>query len=317
MRNLLGVLRCAIFAALIMLFIDGETGWLLIYVIVAAVLASAVLVILSRGKITAKMDGFIGMVSVGERAAARLIVSAEGFCFAPFVRVCGSAGGQPFVAKTSLVLRKRADIEMYFRPKECGLHEIEINELWISDFFGVVRFKQPMRLETRVGVQPRLVDYNGPHIQPASIPSDDERESGETAMSFGGTAGYEHREYVAGDPLRRVNYKLSAKKRRLMVRLDEGAGVQTVNIVIAADADGSCAEQALALAKSLIETGAPVVVHHAGEHCEASAAGGIDKLREWLAFRSFGAGEVCPYPLPRGGLNVSVSAGGISVVGAC
>lgn len=316
-RNLWGLFYNVLFAAAVMLFIDGETGWLLIYVIVIAALASVIPVILSRGKVSAEMDGFIGVVAVGEKTAVRLTISAQGFCFAPFVRVCGSAGGQPFVAKTSLALRNRAQIELYFRPKQCGLHEIEVSELRISDFFGIARFKRQIQLKARAGVLPRIVDYSGPLIQPTSIPSDDERESGGSTSLFGGTAGYEHREYAAGDSLRRVNYKLSAKKRRLMVRLDEGVGMQTTNIIIAADADGSCAEQALALAKLLVETGAPVVVYHAGEHCEASVPSGIDKLREWLAFRNFGAGEDCRYPLPRGGLNVSVSAEGISVVDAC
>lgn len=315
MKNLWGLFYNVLFAAAVMLFIDGETGWLLIYVIVIAALASVIPVILSRGKISAEMDGFIGMVSVGEKTTARLTISAQGFCFAPFVRVCGSAGGQPFVAKTSLALRNRSQIELHFRPRQCGLHEIEINELCISDFFGIVHFRQPISIKACAGVLPRIVDYSGPRIQPASIPSDDERESSGNASLFGGAAGYEHREYAAGDSLRRVNYKLSAKKRRLMVRLDEGAGMQTTNIIIAADADGSCAEQALALAKLLVETGAPVVVYHAGEHCEVSVPSGIDKLREWLAFRNFGAVEVCRYPLPRGGLNVSVCAEGISVVG--
>lgn len=316
-RNLWGLFYNILFAAAVMLFIDGETGWLLIYVIVIAALASVIPVILSRRKISAEMDGFVGVVSVGDRASVRLTVSAQGFCFAPFVRICGSAGGQPFVAKTSLALRNRAEIELYFRQKECGLHEIEVSELCISDFFGIVRFKRQIKLKACVGVLPRIVDYDGPRIQPASIPSDDERESGGSIAFFGGTAGYEHREYAAGDSLRRVNYKLSAKKRRLMVRLDEGAGMQTTNIIIAADADGSCAEQALALAKLLVEMGAPVVVYHAGEHCEASVPSGIDKLREWLAFRSFGAGDVSRYPLPRAGANVFISAEGISVVGAC
>ena len=36
-----------------------------------------------------------------------------------------------------------------------------------------------------------------------------------------GVPGYEHRDYVPGDPLKRINWKLSSKKDQLMVRLDE------------------------------------------------------------------------------------------------
>ncbi|MBO7395493.1 MAG: DUF58 domain-containing protein [Ruminococcus sp.] len=44
--------------------------------------------------------------------------------------------------------------------------------------------------------------------------------------------GYEHREYVHGDPLKRVNWKLSSKKDKLMVRLDEAvASVQPMIVL--------------------------------------------------------------------------------------
>ena len=41
------------------------------------------------------------------------------------------------------------------------------------------------------------------------------------------TPGYEHREYIQGDPIKRINWKLSSKRDEYMVRLDEriaGAG---------------------------------------------------------------------------------------------
>ena len=56
--------------------------------------------------------------------------------------------------------------------------------------------------------------------------------------------GYEHREYVAGDSPRRVNYKLSAKKQKLMVRLDESNGYATTNLYITENAQPVCCDKA-------------------------------------------------------------------------
>jgi hypothetical protein len=42
-------------------------------------------------------------------------------------------------------------------------------------------------------------------------------------FSMNTSPGYEHREYEHGDPLKRINWKLSSKKAKLMVRLDEAA----------------------------------------------------------------------------------------------
>ena len=66
------------------------------------------------------------------------------------------------------------------------------------------------------------------------VVTSDEEEENDTAMMFSANVapGYEHREYVQGDPLKRVNWKLSTKKNKLMVRLDEAvASVQPLIIL--------------------------------------------------------------------------------------
>lgn len=50
---------------------------------------------------------------------------------------------------------------------------------------------------------------------------DNESESDENALGLTGVPGYDHRQYEIGDPLKRINWKLSSKRDELMVRLDE------------------------------------------------------------------------------------------------
>lgn len=315
MKIVSGLLQTLFFAAIIMLFIDGETGWLLIYTVIAAVTLSALPVIFSRNNVSVSMDSFSGMTSVGEKTTAKLKVSKKGFCFVPFVTVSGEFAGQPFVAKLSLLLRKSSVVELYFRPSECGLHKITVNSVQLSDFFGVARFRRNAAETASIGVLPRVVEYKGPTVMPSTVPTDDEQQEESRSSLFGGMAGYEHREYVAGDSPRRINYKLSAKKRKLMVRMDESTATETTNILLSADADGICAEQAFALAKKLAETGSPVAVYHKGESFSVGRPENIDRLREWFAFRELGGEAQVMQQLPKSGTNVLISPGKVEIMG--
>lgn len=315
MKVLSGLVQTLFFSAVILLFIDGETGWLLMYTVLAAVVLSAVPVIFSRNNVVVSMDVFSGMTSVGEKTTARLKISKKGFCFVPFVTISGELAGQPFVAKLSLMTSSSAVVELYFRPTACGLNKITVSEVRLSDFFGVARFKRNVDQGSSIGVVPRIIEYKGPVVVPSSIPTDEEQQEESRASLFGGMAGYEHREYAAGDSPRRINYKLSAKKRKLMVRMDESTATETTNILLSADSDSLCAEQAFALAKELAEAGSPVAVYHKGESFGIGRPENIDKLREWFAFRELGGDGEALQRLPDNGTNVLISPKGVEILG--
>lgn len=314
MKVLSGLIQVLFIAVVILLFIDGEAGCLLLYTVIVAAIISAVPVVLSRNNIAVKMDDFSGITSVGEKTTARLSVSKKGFCFVPFVNVSGELGGQPFVAKLSLMRKNSSSVELSFRPMTCGLNRITVNEVRLSDLFGIVQFRRAAKESTLIGVLPRVVEYKGPNVTPSSAPTDDEQQEESRASLFGGMPGYEHREYVAGDSPRRINYKLSAKRQKLMVRLDESTAVETTNIMLSTDSDSLCAEQGYALAKKLVEQGAPVAIYFKGESFAAARPDSLDKLREWLAFRELDGAAGVEYRLPKSGTNVLVSRGGISVL---
>ena len=314
MKVLSGLVQTLLFSAVILLFIDGETGWLLMYTVLAAVVLSAVPVIFSRNNVVVSMDGFSGMTSVGEKTTARLKISKKGFCFVPFVTISGELAGQPFVAKLSLMLSSSSVVELSFRPTECGLNKITISEVQLADFFGVARFRRKADQISSIGVVPRVIEYKGPDVVPSSIPTDEEQQEESRSTLFGGMAGYEHREYAAGDSPRRINYKLSAKKRKLMVRMDESTATETTNILLSADSGSLCAEQAFALAKKLAEACSPVAVHHKGESFLVSRPESIDRLREWFAFRELGGDREALQKRPNSGTNVLISPKGVEIL---
>lgn len=80
---------------------------------------------------------------------------------------------------------------------------------------------------------------------------DDNEQSREVSYAVTGFPGYEHRDYVPGDPLKRVNWKLSAKRDRLLVRKPEAfAGGDQVLVLDDAAPTGF---KALAHSQSAIE----------------------------------------------------------------
>lgn len=310
--TLSGLVQGPIFIGVILVFINGYTGWLLLYTILAAVLISFVVCLFSRKGYEVSVEEFSGIVQSGQNCTVRITLRKKGFCFLPRITVYGELSGQKFAAKTSLLFRNTVSLDVRIRTSQCGLQHARITRSVGEDLVGMFWFKRLWELETSVAVLPKRVEYTGPEVVPSLLPSEDEdREEGAT-VQFGGVPGYEHREYVEGDSPRKINYKLSAKKKQLMVRLDESCGNESTRLVLTGDADSGCAEQAFALAEKLVIKGDPVSVHHHGDSFSAVLPSSVEQLREWLAFRRFDvSGETGQ--LPSGSVCVVISPQGIAI----
>ncbi len=312
--SIAGWIEALVFAGMVLMYISGECGWILIYSIALAAAASVVTCAASRRHFTVSCSGCSGLYCVGDKIAADITFTAKGFCVLPFVTVNGKFLGQPFSARCS-VIGKSGSVRIALRAAQCGLNRLEIDEVILRDFLGIIYISSPIRPEpVAAAVLPRIVDYSGPEVPPSLLPSDDDEQEASQQPLSGGIPGYEHREYVPGDTLRRINYKLSAKKRTLMVRKDENIAAQSTDIVIAPGSDGSCVEQALALADKLTAAGGTARVICGGESFTAGCSM-ISRLREWLAFRDLSSAEA---PVQRRSAAVAhtvvtISAAGIAV----
>lgn len=291
MTHIPGYIQSLIFAVVFLLFISAEIGWLLLYVLAIDIVLSAVLGIISRKNYSVSVTGFSGVMHTGESLTAEITLEKKGFCFLPYIRIIGSFSGVSFTANSALLLKRTATVQVKLRAESCGLNRMIIQEVRGGDFLGVTSFrlKDIDGAQTSVAVLPRIIQYSGPDIRPSMLP--DEREDAEEGMTvlFGGTPGYEHREYADGDSPRKINYKLSAKRRRLMVRMDENTGTQRVKILLSNDANSDCAEQALALTRHIVSNGGSAELCYRGERCGVSTPETLERLREWLAFRDFTA----------------------------
>lgn len=286
MTHIPGYIQAAVFAAVFMLFINGEIGSTLLYVIFFANILSTVLILISKKHFTAVLHSLSGVTECGRKIDFSVTLKKTGFCFIPFVDICLSTG-QLIHLRTALLFRKEIEVSGSFTAEHSGLNSLTMEKIIVGDFLGNFRFEIKNDQRTQMAVLPRIIEYDGPEVPPNMLPSDEEEaEEGMTTMR-GGMPGYEHRDYAPGDSPRRVNYKLSAKKGHLMVRLDESSGSASTNLYISQNALPVCCDKAFALASRLILRGGTVKITHKGDSRIANTPETLDRMREWLAFREY------------------------------
>lgn len=290
MTNLASFIQALFFAALFLTFINADIGWAMVYIIGGISLLSAVTLFLSKKHFKAELHEISGTAQVGQDVEFEIRLTRTGFCFIPYIELCLLADCRINI-RTSLLFSGTKTLRGSFKASHSGINRLNLDLISIRDFVGLFNLKIPVGQEAKKAVLPKIVDYAGPEIIPSVLPSDDEdAEEGVTVVK-GGLPGCEHRDYIPGDSPKRINYKLSAKRNRLLVRLDESAGFAATNIFIAENGLPECCEQAFALAKILVNKGGSVKITHKNETKGANSPETLDKLREWLAFREFAETE--------------------------
>lgn len=143
---------------------------------------------------------------------------------------------------TSLLPFDSQTFEVTFTAKICGPSRVGIKSIKATDYLGIFSFKACRKtyekLKRQVAVIPNMADISLRDDKILMImqaanqneDSDDTIEAGSTA--FGGFPGCDNREYIPGDPLKRINWKQSAKRGKLLVRLDDALSSKSVNLVL-------------------------------------------------------------------------------------
>lgn len=315
MTHLAGIIQALFFAAVFVMFLNADIGWAMIYIIGGVSVISSALLFLSKKRFKAELLPLSGTAQVGDIVEFEVKIAKTGFCFIPYIELWLSAD-ESINIRTSLLFGKAKTLKGSFRVRHCGLNILKLDLITIRDFAGLFNLKIPCEQTAQKAVLPRIVEYAGPEIIPSVLPADDEDAEEGVSVIAGGLPGCEHRDYVPGDSPKRINYKLSAKKERLLVRLDESAGFAATVIFIAENALPVCCEQAFALAKLLINRGGSVKITHKGETQSAASPETLDKMREWLAFRDYSQSDAPAAAVPKDADIVFSGNGEISVIAA-
>lgn len=244
MRNIFSALCIAFVLFIFTFYIDGDIGIIIIAFMIFAPLVSLAFALAGRKRATVSLD-CDGYVKKGHSLTVHVTVEKTGFFPLGIIELSFSGSGvfekPDKIYRLSLISGDRKTFDVNYLSKIGGNGEISLLSAKSCGFLGFVKFKLKTELPRpkSVGVIPEIPDIKPSsklfrNIADSVMTSDDEENDDTSLLYSANTApGYEHREYVQGDPMKRVNWKLSMKKGTLMVRLDEA--VASVQPIIALD----------------------------------------------------------------------------------
>ncbi|MBQ9078692.1 MAG: DUF58 domain-containing protein [Ruminococcus sp.] len=245
-------------------YIEGEMGIVLIAFLIIPPVISFLLAFGARKRITVSISSE-AYVKKGSELEVTVTVEKSGKLPIAVAEIC-TASSEVFEKQNkkyrlSLLTERKSVFTYKIKALTGGNGEISVKNLYSCDFLGFIRFKVRTDLPepVSVGVIPEIPDVKTSsqlfrQVADSVLTSDDDDENDTELMySSNSMPGYEHREYIQGDPLKRINWKLSSKKRKLMVRLDEA--VSMVRPLVVFDlyrSSGADAEKAVLKEEKLI-----------------------------------------------------------------
>ena len=187
--------------------------------------------------------------------------------------------------------------------RHVGIYEAGLKDLSVSDIFGLFRFRVPIRDSAALTVLPRPFDIDKPRMILG-----DEGNAALARTQEDYNAPDDVRAYRMGDAMKRIHWKLSSRKRELLVRrfetpappdtlilldCEEPRGGENINEGKECLRDAMC-ETAVAVARMQMEDGSPVRLPMYGKQANefsSDHAEGLALLQEMLAAQPFGGGE--------------------------
>lgn len=246
---LLAIFLCVMFA----LYLSASIGWTFVYIFVCAPVFSFLVTLFlhKRKSIVLSADVNRTMLYKKETVTLKITASNKSFFPVPAVKLFLAVpdGLEPESSFKSCVMsippRSETTVEVVYRAKVWGGSLIGIKSAELHDFMKLFKFRMscPQTEESGlihvIKVFPDIPEMAGdaPILRATAENAklaDDSEETRETdnANRFAGMPGYTHREYTEGDPIKRINWKLSSKRDKYMVRLDDEIESVQQNIVL-------------------------------------------------------------------------------------
>ena len=219
-----------------MIFVDGRGGSCLLTALILAPLLSIFLTLYVKKQIEFDTRCSATLLNKGDVVDFTVIASKKGKLPVPFLEFelfCTPQLSPKEIQKFRITLGSgnTEKITSSYKADFWGLSRIGIKSISISDFLGFVSFSVYKNnglneYSSEIRIHPNIHDVSVRDVlltslQEKSAFNDSEETTEKTSLSFSGIPGYDHREYIPGDSLKKVNWKLSAKKDSLFVRLDE------------------------------------------------------------------------------------------------
>lgn len=223
-----------ILSAFFGLFLSGTIGWFFFTCLILLPVVSYAVGAAVKNKII--VSAYTDNLRVYKNEKINLTVTIENSSILPSPPVeivlsensALECGAKDLHREISVMPKQSDNICVSYTAKMWYPTYIEIERIKIKDYIGLFSFDiaNDVKMKFEVDIIPDIAEVPAAGEIIRSIGSisgdDDSEESSEIrSMSFTGNPGFEHREYVPGDPIKRINWKISCKRDELLVRLDE------------------------------------------------------------------------------------------------
>lgn len=228
-----GYLAAIALTVVFALFLSGRTGWFFFSVMLIIPVLSAVTAYVMRRYITVSADISENRLYKGESAVYTLTVENSSYIPAPAVVAeleypASLESDIPSqVCEINVLPRSSQTASVSFTAKMWYPAGIRIRNIYIRDYTGLLKYSLDIAVpDIEVDIIPDIAELPSAGelikaVNEASLGEDNEESTDVRALGFTGVPGFEYREYVPGDPIKRINWKLSCRKSSLMVRLDD------------------------------------------------------------------------------------------------
>ena len=232
-KSFFSYLGCIGIALIVMYYINGTVGILSAFALAIAFSFSIITTIIVKHFIVAEASLDKTLVTKGENFQCVIRLSKKILLPAPMIDIHISCSPQltkeTDVCRAAVAGNETNVIIIPITAKYSGLAEVTIDNIWISDYLGIFHMKLKSHILNKpmqTAVYPDIPDIpiQTDFLKAAVLytqSEDEEEENNESSTEQSGLPGYEHREYIPGDPLKRINWKMSSKRDIYMVRLNE------------------------------------------------------------------------------------------------
>lgn len=266
-------------------YLDGDIGVVVWSFLILAPLISLFLSRSACRKISAEWQA-PSYCAKGKTFTLTMTVHSESRLPVPFLR-CRIHADANFsqednrIVQSAMTSAEPLEIPYQLTAEYAGCAEVSVQELSVSDYLGWFNFPVNAVPETvKIGIIPEIPSLSNANIilhtvSDIVLTQDDEEEESAAAFSAQSMPGYIHREYVAGDSLKRINWKMSAKRQKLLVRMDEAAATVRPAVILDLQPETSpealkrreiILEGALGFLLLLVQQGIPCTIRYSSEN---------------------------------------------------
>ncbi len=243
MKAIISYFIVFISSVMYMLLFDKKAGGIMTVFITVTPILSLILTCMTKNKLTFSLNTPDSIVDKNKPVSLSVNITKDTVLPIPIVSFNLDiskrfASLEQNIYRFSMSENKKLSIKADIIPQICGIGDISVNNIFITDYLGIFKFRINRNddISTKLFIRPDIkeIDDSGELIRNIynTLCDNDEDDTTDSVAGRSAFPGYEYREYIPGDSLKKINWKISTKRRKLFVRKDESAGITLPDIII-------------------------------------------------------------------------------------